>query len=281
MWDRNHNLRAYEGVENLAAYPSAQALERYRRERLTFAAPAVEFIKRRIYQSLPLCVLEIGSGSSCLLYALEDRNILKRAVGIEISCSRYQFAQEWATDYGYQRVQNIHANILDVSVEPCEYDLCLVVDDTFTYFYPESPSMPEQVLRFAYEALKPRGYLLLEMACFRAAVTACESQGWYSHWLELPPTNPFRYALYRYNYYKEEEVIEKESVYLRRNGTEEARKIEFSKVYTNKSLEQLLRLNGFHVCATFENLGQSQYVDGSSDSIVLLGRKSTPEERSN
>ena len=72
------NVRAYQRVESLDNNTDKNQLEEYRKQRLCDMSAAVEYICTHVYAGRPLRVLEYCSGSSCLLYALEEKGVLVR-----------------------------------------------------------------------------------------------------------------------------------------------------------------------------------------------------------
>jgi hypothetical protein len=70
-WDGTANLSAYAGVEALENYASAAEIQAYRVERLGLYDCQVEFVRRLAAPATGLRVVDVGSGSSAFLYALE------------------------------------------------------------------------------------------------------------------------------------------------------------------------------------------------------------------
>jgi len=102
------NYKAYENIEDLSNYKSDLELELYRNERLKLYSTHVNFIKNNITVD-SLRVVEVGSGSSALLYALEKSNMLtESSLGIEFSNSRYKFAERWREDCSFKNVNNVN-----------------------------------------------------------------------------------------------------------------------------------------------------------------------------
>ena len=68
---QNRNFKAYANNENLESYSSQSEIERYREQRMKRYDSQICFIKKRT-TSPSTKMVEIGSGSSVLLYGLDD-----------------------------------------------------------------------------------------------------------------------------------------------------------------------------------------------------------------
>lgn len=269
--DFKHNLLAYEGVENLSSFKSKQALEDYRSERIAFAKEAVDFIDRNL-NSHQLSVMDIGSGSSCLLYALQENNLLTKGVGVEISKSRHAFAQKWKQEAAHDNVENILGDIADIEFD-CEiFDLCLIVDNTFAYLQPIHPDLPKLTLDKAHAALKPGAFLLIEISTYPDAKSILKISSQYQEWVELPETNAFKYALYGSTMVSDEHILRVESRYLAREG-QDTIKVEYSRLYTLAELETILQYSGFEVEGVYSSFAQQPYCEGESDRLIITARK--------
>jgi len=164
------NIRAYEAIEAIDNFSSFEEIVAYRKRRIERYAPVGTFIaKRSGNPTSKLSVVEVGSGSSALLYGMARENRLKHAVGIELSRSRFDFAERWKSDDGYRVVQNVNQNFVCVDLQQEAFDWFIVIDNTFTYLYPENATYPNELLRRAFKALRGGGaysarfYQLCEM----------------------------------------------------------------------------------------------------------------------
>ncbi len=95
MIDKLANFKAYDSIELLENFASDLEIQAYRNRRIERYIPVVDFVKRRsAAHGSKLSVAEVGSGSSALLYAMAQAEALKMGVGIELSKSRYEFAEK-------------------------------------------------------------------------------------------------------------------------------------------------------------------------------------------
>ena len=91
------NLNAYSNIESLEHYSTSKELEDRREERKLFYKKHLQFFQRKNFGE-KICAVEIGSGSSVLLYLLAENNILSNGIGIELAKNRWQFAEKWKAD---------------------------------------------------------------------------------------------------------------------------------------------------------------------------------------
>jgi SAM-dependent methyltransferase len=273
MWDKNANLHSYDEVENLANFANGQEIELYRQERLNSVSDTANFIRKNIYKSVPLSVLDIGSGSSCLLYRLKDERMLERGVGVELSKSRHAFAEKWKEAGHYREITNTNIDAREFQAAPGTFDLCTVLDHTFALFYPVDTAMPENMLKKIHALLKPQGILILEITLFAKANKIWEVTDNYTEWTELPVTNKFRYALYSTTYDKKNDIIRAESRYLFRNNLQEKQKVEFYKKYDLSSLTEILKKFYFQINEIFENFQGKSFDPTVSERFLVVCKK--------
>ncbi len=274
MKDPTLNIRAYQNVESLNNYRNADELAKYRMQRLNDVQKNSNYIKRYVYRERPLRVLEYCSGSSCLLYSLESQGILEKGVGIEISPSRHMFAERWKEDHHFQKVENLNINVQDSDFEDNSFDLILMVDSAFNYFYPEDPSLPSKILRNSWQYLSKGGFLLFNMMTRVRERERFKKEGVYRYWIEMPEDNPFRFGLYQQEMLSwEESLILTQNIYIHKNGTIDDSKKEVTKFYSLNNLKDLLISNGFGEFKKSENFDDAEYLEGRSEHLTLLAMK--------
>lgn len=103
--DKSINLNTYTNVEILENYSSPIDLEVHRKERILSKKKQLEFFQRKTFGKR-ISAIEIGSGSSALLYSLSKANILMEGVGIELAKKRWEFAEKWKADENLTQVKN-------------------------------------------------------------------------------------------------------------------------------------------------------------------------------
>lgn len=261
----NVNLGAYSGIEKLANY-SPESLLAYRRGRLDRYQSHVGFIRARSSGRGAVDALEIGSGSSALLYALAQAGVLREGMGVELSTSRHEFAERWKADNGFSMVQNIRANFTDVEMGTNCWDWFIVIDNTFTYLYPEDPTYPARLLGAAQCALRADGRVLLDFINYANRTPGVD----YKQWLAFPLGDPFSYGLY--SNCVAIGVNDSLSIFIKRDGTEE-RKVEKSKVYPIAELTALLGDAGFSLEAVFADFRGTPYDEQESERLVVVAQK--------
>ncbi len=264
-----NNLSAYSAVECLSNYKDQTEIESYRKRRLAKYMPYAEFIEKWS-KSGKLRVVEVGSGSSALLYAMDQKKLIEEAVAVEISKSRNEFAQKWKRERNYFRINNLNENFANIDLPQKYFDWYIVVDNTFAYLYPENSMYPVKLLRQAYSCLKQKGFLLLEFNNYMPA--AVETAG--NFWTRFHDSDPFKYALYCDRFDKENNIIVSESIYIDRNGQESVR-VDISYFYTVDSIRALLSLEGFVTECVCADVSRFSFDEKTSPRFVLLARKNT------
>ena len=246
-WDPDVNLHAYDDVESLSNYATPADLDRYRRLLLDKSRPVVECIRERVYRGTPLKVLELCSGSSRLLYALDELGLLAAGYGVEVSASRHRFAEAWKASRGTSRVHNTHAAAGDAAFAVGDLDLVVMVDGALSYLYPCDLELPARLLRQARERLAPGGAVLSEVDVLSTTQReAMRRDGSTRVWVRGDERDAFRYALYESVPVSwERTIVRHTSTYLRRASTEERTKQELYKYYDVAEMDALMRTAGF------------------------------------
>ncbi len=270
MSEVNHNQAnrtAYQGIESLDSFSNQKELDRYRKYRINRYVPVIEFIKQFSEDNKKQNVIEVGSGSSALLYSIYESGLLNRGVGVEMSTSRYLFAEAWKMDKNYIAIENINSDFCSFVAEEESADWYIVIDNTFTYLEPENIRYPHALLQQAKTALKRGGLLLLDFINYAKREKGRD----YQQWTAFPDSDPYSYGVYS-NCIDKDGYNQSTSIYIKRDGTE-SRKVEFSCVYTRAEIEGLLSTNGFKVEKVFSDFLGNNFEPNESDRMVVLARK--------
>ncbi len=160
--DQHPNLYAYDEVENLDNFTDVE-FESYCKDKLMTCIEHCDFLLSHcINESWTGRVCEIGSGNSKLLYSLEKKELLEFGYGIEISTSRYLFAEKFKQYLSSNKVNNINKNIFDL--EPLvNMDVVIGVDIVFQLIAPVYPNAELDLLSWIYGSMKSQGHLVLEL----------------------------------------------------------------------------------------------------------------------
>lgn len=269
-WDGSGNLSAYAEVEAAGNYGSRAELEAYRGERLRMYDRQVEFMRRLGAPPEGLRVVDLGSGSSAFLYALDRAGLLAHGVGIEISESRHAFAEQWRAESGLANVINVCANFVDVDLEDASFDRFTVIDDTYLLLRPEDERYPDALLETAGRSLAPGGVFV---ASFRNdAPLVRRLDGERTFWVELPESNAFKYALYRQEASADGRLLRTESIYVTRELTEQ-RKVEVTEVCDVERLTERLLASGFVAVSAYEDFAGTPFDPERSGHVVLTAER--------
>ncbi len=266
--DKTANFTAYEEVDLLANFSSHDEIIAHRRRRMEKYNPAANFIANQLTnRDAKLSVVEIGSGNSALLYKLARQGILKHGVGIESSKSRFDFAEQWKADDGYDVVENVNDNFASVALDCGAYDLYVVIDNTFTYLYPEHSAYPDLLLQSAYTALRPGGSILLDFINYTRLEPGIELRQWHA----LHEDDPFSYGLYSTKI--ADGINTTALTYIRRNGGSPTGWVEYSKIYSLAELTELMNIHGFKVSEVFSDFNRARYDAERSERMVVLATR--------
>lgn len=271
IWDGSINFSSYDQVESPDNYRGSAEMEAYRAERLAFCARHVEFIFGAAGIAPPVSVLEVGAGSSALLYAMEMRGVLERALAIELSRSRHEFAECWKRESGFSAVVNQRGDFSGAAMDAGAFDLFLCIDNTYSYIGPENPRYPALLAERAFAALKPGGIVIIETHNQEKVIAEMNGDE-RRLWRELPASNAFKFALYRQSFNRARNLIRSESIYLGRDGTER-RKVELETAHTRASVEKVLSEAGFAELRFFGEYDATEFAPFGSDHLIGVARK--------
>jgi SAM-dependent methyltransferase len=275
-WDREFYKTGYEGFECSERFPSAEDLDAYRRLLLDKTRHQVEFIGRHLGPS-SLRVLELGAGNGRLLVGLALAQMLSKGVGIEIAGSRVAFACRWLEELHLSAVQCVQGDALDFRAYPTgPFDLAVCITGAFNYFRAIDETAPLAVLRNAYDVLQPGGSLLLELYNLpeKRAQMLAMNDGRLRLWQTLPPADRFAYYLDDFTYWVESRMLRHEKIFIGRDGTIDAGRVEILRYYSVSELaDTLLVPAGFVDIQAFADFQGAPYSASQSSSLVVLARK--------
>lgn len=274
-WSSDFYKSGFDGYESPSAFPSQEALEDYRAMLLTRTALQVDFIGRQT-GARPLGVYEVGSGNGRLLIALARAGLLQHGLGVEIARSRVAFARRWALDAGLPQVRIGEGDALTFGdFPPGSFDLAACLTGAFNYFEPIRPTAPAEVLDRMREALKPDGWLLLEihdLPDHRRQALAREG-GELRSWSELPPADRFRFYLVECRFWEERGVLRVRKVFIGRDGTVDEGREEVLRYYQVPEVVAILSARGFDRVEVFGDFAGGSYLPGRSSVLVVLARR--------
>ena len=228
------NLCAYDDYEKIN---SKKEIEKYREKKIIEVKDKIIFIKEKLGNNLS--VLEIGSGNSKILYALESENILKQGVGIEVSKSRFKFAEEWKRDENFNKTTNINEDVLNVDFNKIgKMDLCLALDLVLHFLAPIKENSDKEILKKIYENLNFDGILILEME----DLFLLSDKKW---WEEFQESDPWMFSLWNCKHDKKNNFLTWEKYFIHRIEAKKSFSSIVLKMYKTKHLQKILKEIGF------------------------------------
>jgi SAM-dependent methyltransferase len=272
-WDPNFYKAGYEGFEASQNFPTAEALQNYRKLLLQKTEAQVAFLIRHLGKR-KLRVIEFGSGNGRLLVALALEGVLDAGLGVEISQSRVAFARQWVADLGLQsNVCTVAADALEFADFGCgAFDLAICITGAFGYFKPIRESAPVELLAKMHDAVAIGGHVLLELYQMpeqRKQMLAL-NDGKLRTWQPLPSEDRFAYYLDDLEYWPDRRILRHGKIFIGRDGMIDAGRVEVLAYYTDAELANLLRQNGFDDVQVYEGFEDKLYCEGQSPSLVVL-----------
>ena len=254
------NLTAYQHTEDMENYPTPEILKEYREHLLKKSEGQRDFIRSLFPEKIK--VLEVCSGNSRLLYSLSLTGCLGLGVGVEVSRSRYNFAELWRKDIDITNVFNLCGDIMRFGTTDT-FDLVLIMSNAFMYFDPIDETYPEKLLRKFHSWLKDDGKLIMEVRDYREEIKIKEI------YKQLPESDPFHRLHTRYMYHSETKCLELDNTFTRRDGIK-CKTNEMLRVYDIDEIKMLLRKCGFSKIDISPN---EIAIDPADDKVLVVADK--------
>lgn len=255
------NLRAYSDSENLRRF-TAESFKSYCDAKLDGCSEEVSLIKEYcLDNNWAGKVYEIGSGNSKLLYRLEIDGLLGKGVGIEVSKTRYEFAEKFREYVDSERVTNINDDFLNVGAE-FEADIVIAVDIVFHLISAMYERAEDDALKWIYNALRPEGCILLELKDYSGILNELKLSAEKEIRIreDFPETDPFEYVLRTVSRDHSANVIVK-NVFFKRDSPERSETVTAARPYTKEEISSLLEQGGF---------GEIRYHSAKNDNVYFL-----------
>ncbi len=258
------NLLAYSNYE---LFESGQDLEKYRESKLDSVNKNLKFIEKHCGDDLR--VIEIGSGNSKLLYALDQKGLLNYGYGVEISNSRVNFANDWKKSLNNKNVYNYQDNILNVNFDylgPANLIYC--VDLAFQFIDPINSGSDKDLLRRIYTHLSPKGKLILELDTHKRLIDRMDNNN-IKTWQEFNSPDPWKYLLWDCSL--EEKHITINKTFIKRDFSETSESKVILKNYTRHDIISMMQKIGFKNCEVYEHWDTE--FDLLEDEFIVTGEK--------
>lgn len=188
------NLHAYDGVETLHRF-SEESFYNYCHDKLQTCQKHIAFAKEVLQFQRRLNVLEFASGNSKLLYSMENNELLESGIGVEISKSRFEFAEKFKKKFGFHRVSNINDDVCNFYTKSNSFDLIVGVDVALNLIAPVIQERIKNLIDTFYRALSDDGVLLLELSSFDQYMKILDVMPTLNEWQEFSTSDPFSYCL--------------------------------------------------------------------------------------
>lgn len=274
------NLSSYENFELLENFPNQTILNEYRTNKLVEAKRTITFLKKSFspeQNSKKLNVLDLGSGNSKLLFQFEKENMLNEGYGVEISKSRYDFAEKWKNDENIQNVKNINSNILGVDFTNFnDIDIVICEDYTLQFLEPLSQNSVNLLLSKISSLLNENGILLLELSTMNFLKTKIhENNGTYKTWEELEITDPFAFLIQDMSYDNDKNIIiNKKFIHKLKSPSDFLSQTTYVlKPYAKDEITKILKNSGFSEIQIYENFDENSFQCQPHECYVVIAKK--------
>jgi 2-polyprenyl-3-methyl-5-hydroxy-6-metoxy-1,4-benzoquinol methylase len=258
------NNLAYEGYE---VFSDKTEIQNYRKSKLEDIQSKVNKVKNMFDGKIN--VLDVGSGNSKFLYALNEIGMLNQGYGIELSESRHKFAEEWKEDLGIDNVTNINDDVFNCDLTSLpKFDLVLCADLVFQFFEPINEGDSYKFLFNIYNRMNQGGAVILELDDHNK-ILKCMHDGEAKIWQEFPKPDPWRYLLWDCEY--KDSCITLNKTFVNRTTPEIYKSSVVLRNYTREESIDLLKSCKFGDVESFEYFDKPS--DLLEDEFITIGRK--------
>jgi len=274
------NLNSYENFELLKNFSNEKILEEYRAKKLNEASRTINFLKKFLstFQlKNGITILDLGSGNSKLLFQLSKENLLKKGYGVEISKSRFEFAEKWKSDLKLSNVKNINSNFLEIDFSNLgQLDVVVCEDYTLQFLEPIKKNSVRNLLSEANSSLTKDGFLLLELSNMdKIENNISKNYGIYKTWDELDKDDPFAYLIQDMSFDNHQNiVINKRFIHRTESVESSSSKTKYVlKPYSKDEISEILKESGFTQVEIFEEFEEDSFQCQPHECYVVIARK--------
>ena len=204
------NYTAYEKVENLNNF-TKKSFNQYCKNKIEECSNQIDFLKKNIIKNdWTGNVCEIGSGNGKLLFRLEKEKLINKAIGYEISKSRYKFSKQFKRYIKSKNVIIKNNNFIDMEVPKEKFDLIIGVDVVFNLISAVSLTQAKKILQLSYLSLRKNGFLILEVASYEKIISKLKKNKNYKKTFYFDEADPFKLVNHTYELKNNNLLIKKE-----------------------------------------------------------------------
>lgn len=258
------NFLAYENYE---VFDDLYKENIYKLSKLKSCDEHVEFIKN-IENNKKINFLELGSGNSKLLYNLFLNDLLLEGYGLEISKSRFNFAEKWKKDIGCNNIFNFNENFLDFDFSKInKLDLVFCVDLAFQFCEPIKKGSDYELLNKVYNNLNFKGKIVLELDGCKSIIDSIKISN--RLWDEFPETDPWRFSLWDCSF--ENSELNWKKTFISRKGEFFNSEV-ILRIYKKEEIIDLFERVGFKNVKLYKNWKMDSF-ENDYESFIVTGEK--------
>lgn len=209
-------------------------------------------------------------------YQLHSQNLLNKGYGIEVSKSRFKFAEKWKKDLKIENIENINKNFLDLDLKKFQgIDLFICVDIALQFLEPIQKNSVLKILKNIRKILNDEGYIILELWSMKNVLKNIKQQkGFFKTWSKFAYSDPFAFVLESLEKDKNEFIIWKKYFIPKHRSIHDDSNCmtNILKPYSPKEIRKLMQKVGFSKIQIFKNFESEKY-DPNYDEYVVLAKK--------
>jgi ubiquinone/menaquinone biosynthesis C-methylase UbiE len=271
------NLNSYDNVESLSNFKNDLEIQQYREHKLRETINTVNFLRKIFSHDIlehGIKVLELGSGNSKLLYQLALQKLLNQGYGIEVSKSRFEFAEKWKKDLQINNIKNINADILAIDLEQFTgVDLFICVDNALQFLEPIKKNSVLELFFKISKILHKEGYVVLELwSMHNILKNIYAHNGIYKTWQEFGDFDPFAYMIESIELDDENYVVWNKRFLHRHDLIKSSDMQNILKPYSPKEISRLLVTAGFSDVRIYKNFEFEPH-EYNHDEYVVVAKK--------
>ena len=257
------NLNAYESYE---IFTDLESENNYRLLKLKSCQKHIELIRRESGDR-KINVLELGSGNSKVLINLNQQKLLSYGWGIEISESRFNFANKWVSDLGITNIKNINDDLINFDYDLLgTLDVCICVDLCFQFLEPIQKKSDELVLKKVYSKLNYGGKIILELDYCGYIINNLPHTK--KIWEEFSDTDPWKYSLWNCEFDENSKILNWNKIFISRENKHESTSI-YLKIYDSEDIENLLNKVGFKNIRIYQDWKYTPFSQKFGEFIII------------
>lgn len=254
----HRNLIAYDNFELIT---DEEEIKEYRRNKLDGCQKELDFIQSEA--TLPIRLIEIGSGNCKIPIGLEKKGLIEYAIGLDVSSSRTKFAQDWVDSEDVHKVSPIQKNALTFKFDENNgCNLYLALDIIWHFWNPIEQGSDERLLKELYSSLTHGGKVIMEFCDLTRYIDV-------KTWEEFDEPDPWQFSLWDCKYDDKRKFLQWNKKFIERNTGLIDEKSIILQVYTYNEVIELFESVGFKNIKLYDDWDKSPFTGTQFEYIIV------------